>query len=224
MSFNGTPAVSTTEIIRHLPNALDMNDIVFPAKTPDRDKRIDDNEAGTHVALPVQSTPPGRATPPADWFYRVVVGCVVVVAVWLLLTPWVSAISEVMMRRFHLQNRSLATFVATFPIPAMYNYANRYRVTPNEPAGFFRGGEGDTAIPIRYANHYPARTFTFADARYRELRFAETRWVDLESSYRGHIVRSRYRLVPVESERRGGALFRVDYIAQRMEFSRDDDD
>lgn len=53
---------------------------------------------------------------------------------WLLLMPWVPAIAATTLKRFHLQTNSFVAWAVQFPVPAMYNFANRYEVSPTPPA------------------------------------------------------------------------------------------
>ena len=121
------------------------------------------------------------------------------VVVWLLLTPWMPAVSGATMRRFHLATGSFAGWAAQFPIPAMYNFANRsWYDGSTEPGETFYDGE-------RHLNHFPARAATFADARYFQLWGDQSRRMDLRSSYRGRTLASTYRL-----ERTGPRGYRWD--------------
>ena len=121
-----------------------------------------------------------------------IVTLVVGVAIWLLLMPWIPAIGRTTLNRFHLNSGSFATWAVQFPIPAMYNFANRYEVRRKPMT------ERDDADRSRQrlVNHFPVRIFTFADGRYVHLRYGEDRWLTVESSYRGQTLRSSFHAQP----------------------------
>ncbi|TWT53201.1 hypothetical protein Pla22_08290 [Rubripirellula amarantea] len=144
-----------------------------------------------------------------DHGFLAIVALVVVIAVWLLLMPWVKPIIHATMNRFHLRSASFAIFAIQFPIPAMYNFANRSDVQDYPP---------DLVDPLminldpklsgRYCNHFPARTMTFADARFFHLQDGKDRWFTIESTYRGERLTSRFHLKP-DSEQ-GYLMLRLD--------------
>jgi hypothetical protein len=110
---------------------------------------------------------------------------VIVIAVWLLLMPIVPAIASATLQRFHLRTRSFPVWAIQFPIPSMYNFANRYQV--------FEAPHGQSEPTVdRYCNHFPARLMTFSDARFRYFRQSEDRWFTIESSYAGLTLQSRF--------------------------------
>lgn len=120
---------------------------------------------------------------------------VAAIATWLLLMPIVPAIANATMHRFHLRSRSFASFAAQFPIPAMYNFANRTKVN-DVPPGFVDSffGSLDVDDSFRYINHFPARDATFSVGRYVNLRDGRDRWFTLESDYRGQQLRTQLHL------------------------------
>ncbi len=126
-----------------------------------------------------------------DFGFIAILLMVALIAAWLLLMPVVPSIAKETMQRFHLRSDSFAAFVAEFPIPTMYNFANRFEVK-DFPPGLVDPifGELDEGESFRYINHFPARAITFSGARYRHLRDGRDRWFTLESSYRGQGVRS----------------------------------
>lgn len=131
-----------------------------------------------------------------DYGMLVIVTLVVTIAIWLLLMPVVPAIASATLHRFHLRTSSFAAWAMQFPIPAMYNFANRYKVDAN-PVSLESSPE---TIPLdgRMVNHFPARIFTFADGRYLHLRHDEDRWLTIESSYRGQGLRTHFHAEPAE--------------------------
>lgn len=127
-----------------------------------------------------------------DYGFIAIVTFVVAVAIWLLLMPLVPAIASATLHRFHLRNNSFVSWAIQFPIPAMYNFANRYQVRDrleDSQADFDRAS-------VRMVNHFPSRIFTFADGRYMYLRHGEDRWLTIESSYRGQSLRSHFHAEP----------------------------
>ncbi|MEM9828337.1 MAG: hypothetical protein AAF958_17240 [Planctomycetota bacterium] len=157
-----------------------------------------------------------------DLGFRIIRGLIVLVVIWLIATPLFPAVARCTMRRFHLQGDSFAFWAAQFPIPAMYNFSNKYRVR-EYPPGFLdpllqpldlEGDDLESDKPApdidpqafrtatqrawKQANHFPARVITFADGRYRFLRLGQSRWFDLETSYRGQTLRSQFELRPID--------------------------
>ncbi len=135
----------------------------------------------------------------------VIVMLIVTIAIWLLLMPIVPAIASATLHRFHLRTSSFTVWAMQFPIPAMYNFANRYKVQADQVSST----PSDT-VPLdgRMVNHFPARIFTFADGRYLHLRHGEDRWLTIESSYRGQSLRTHFHAEPTEEY--GFELHRLD--------------
>ena len=141
---------------------------------------------------------PQHARPDAG--FVLVMALVVVTASWILVTPWVPSIARATMNRFHLRTESFALWAAQQPIPAMYNFANRYEVR-QWPAGLTESLHLDQATSLgtvesRYINHFPMRTMTFANTRYRFLKAGEDRWLTITSTYRGQELETRYHVKP----------------------------
>ena len=148
---------------------------------------------------------PSATTRPRDYGFLAIVSLLVVITLWLLLTPLVPAIASATMRRFHLGSKSFALWAIQFPIPPMYNFANRYEVDSLPP------GMVDPILLTsekRYINHFPARIVTFADGRYDYLREGSDRWVTIETAYRGQTITTRWHL---EAKDPGG--FRLNRLA-----------
>jgi hypothetical protein len=124
-----------------------------------------------------------------DYGFLAIVLLVIVVAVWLLLMPFVPAIASATLHRFHLRSKSFPLWAIQQPIPSMYNFANRFEVREYPP------GLVDPILDStekRYINHFPTRVLTFANTRYLHLRKAEDRWVTIDSTYRGQTVETRF--------------------------------
>ena len=136
-----------------------------------------------------------------DPFFAVILFGVGAVVVWLLLTPFVPGVARATMKRFHLRGDSFVMWSAQAPIPAMYNFANRFEVreVPDDIMGM---------MPIldlepkesekRYINHFPARLLTFANTRYELLHPGEDRWVTIETTYRGQRFETKIHAKPVD--------------------------
>jgi hypothetical protein len=121
--------------------------------------------------------------------FAVIAALVIAVSMWLLLTPLLPPVSMTTMKRFHLGSRSFALWAAQFPIPAMYNFANRCEVRYLPP------GLVDPLVPPErsaYLNHFPARVLTFADGRFDLLRGRRDCWVTVTSTYRARSLRTDF--------------------------------
>lgn len=115
------------------------------------------------------------------------------VLLWILLTPILPSVAIHTLQRFHLRTNSFAAWALQFPIPSMYNFANEYQID-DYPSGLVTlVFEEETP---RFLNHFPARCFTFADARGQQLREGHHKWVTLETSYRGQKLVSKFHLQP----------------------------
>ncbi len=129
-----------------------------------------------------------------DIGFLLIVTLVVVVVIWLLLTPLVPSVASSSLHRFHLRSDSFAWWSIQQPIPAMYNFANRYQVTEIPPGFvdpiFHQLGER------RYINHFPVRVLTFADGRARHLYDGKDRWLTVQSSYRGQSLETHFHAKP----------------------------
>ncbi|MEL6109566.1 MAG: hypothetical protein AAFU85_26450 [Planctomycetota bacterium] len=140
-----------------------------------------------------------------DPFFVVILTGLGAVVVWLLLTPFVPSVARTTMERFHLRGDSFTKWAVQAPIPAMYNFANRFQIR-EVPDDF------DKLMPIfqlapqeldepqwRYINHFPPRLLTFANTRYKLLDQGEDRWVTIETSYRGQRIETEIHAKPIEN-------------------------
>ncbi|TWU59408.1 hypothetical protein Poly51_21960 [Rubripirellula tenax] len=139
-----------------------------------------------------------------DYGFLAIAALVIVNAIWLLLMPWVPAIAESTLRRFHLASSSFGVWAVQFPIPSMYNFANRTRVDALPPGlidpilanPLSTNTDQRDAPERRYINHFPIRVLTFADTRWRNLHDGKDRWYELESTYRGQRIETRLHAKP----------------------------
>ena len=129
-----------------------------------------------------------------DLGFKVIVGMIVCIVIWLLLTPFVPSVARSTLNRFHLKSSSFAWFAIQQPIPAMYNFANEVIVHPS-PDEMIGGilDEGES----RYINHFPLRKVTFANGRYNMQHRGWRQSLTLWSHYRGQSVETRLRLEPL---------------------------
>ena len=132
-----------------------------------------------------------QTRPKQDFGFVTIVTLVVVVVMWLLLTPILPAVSLATMRRFHLGSQSFVGWAAQFPIPSMYNFPNTYEVRDLPPDLFVPIDQEQKRI---YLNHFPCRVVTFADGRYHHLRNGQDRWFTFTTNYRGQYLESRWFL------------------------------
>lgn len=100
---------------------------------------------------------------------------------------------DVLLRRMHLRPASTAEWVATQPLPGMYNFANRARVSPLDMPWDEVWPEGE---PGAYVNHYPPRVATFVQARAGFRALPCPAFVYAESAVRGRTLRTRWRVAP----------------------------
>jgi len=141
-----------------------------------------------------------------DLGFLAIIGLLVVVVIWLILTPIVPAVASASMHRFHLRSGSFAAWAIQFPIPTMYNFANRFEVR-EIPRGLIDPIADETEK--RYINHFPARVLTFFNTRYRYLHDGKDRWVTIDTTYRGQTVETRMHASPKENGK-GFDLIRLD--------------
>ncbi len=156
---------------------------------------------------PVDPEPSGPGSGRPDWGFAMIVALIAVVTIWLLLTPLVSSVALASMHRFHLRSRSFAVWAVQFPIPTMYNFANRYEVR-EVPWGLIDPIADQSKW--RYLNHFPARVVTFVDTRYRYLHAGTDRWFAIDTSYRGQRIETRMHAEPLTNGT-GFALRRLDH-------------
>ena len=138
-----------------------------------------------------------RLNPPHDLGFYAFVILITGVGCWLIMMPFSTRVTQSTMKRFHLQSKSYTAWFLQFPIPSMYNFANRYQVDRYPPgliAPLFEENQP------RHINHFPARCFTFADARHDLFEDGSDRWIMIESKYRGRELVSRYHLRKQPSE------------------------
>ncbi|TWU65201.1 MULTISPECIES: hypothetical protein [Crateriforma] len=138
-------------------------------------------------APPVTTEEPPRFVFRDDPLLAAIVGLIVAITLWLALFPFVPAVTRATMDRFHLRTESFALWAIQQPIPAMYSFRNRYAV--------IRHQDGKRQISEQATiNHFPLRSVTFANGRYRNLKDRQDCQIELESSYRGHRLRTVYQV------------------------------
>lgn len=143
--------------------------------------------------MTIQSDPPQTR----DYGFIAIVVMVLVVAVWLLLMPFVPAIASATLHRFHLRSESFLWWAIQQPIPSMYNFANRFEVREFPP------GLVDPILDSpekRFINHFPTRVLTFANTRYRLLHKGQDRWITIDSTYRGQTLETRFHAKALEGD------------------------
>ncbi len=158
------------------------------------------------------------STKPKDPFLVVIYALMVACAAWILFMPWVPAVAQASMRRFHLSTSSFLNWAIQQPIPSMYSFANTYEIRQWPPsvsndlvtdplAGYSLDGAGvakgdDFGILHRdYINHFPARAYTFSLERSIVCGKNEDRWVVTLSTYRGQRVETLAELKAMGSGR-----------------------
>ena len=145
-------------------------------------------------------------SPEPDPFFSAIVGLIVAIVIWLILTPIVPQVAAASMHRFHLRSRSFAVWAIQFPIPTMYNFANRFEVR-EIPLGLIDPIADETEK--RYINHFPSRVLTFFNTRQRYLGDGKDRWVTIDTTYRGQTIETRMHASPKEGGQ-GFDLLRLD--------------
>ena len=133
------------------------------------------------------------SNPRPDWIYRVIVALIATVAVWLLALPFCPLIQRTALERFHLQTGSFAAWALQAPVPAMYNFHNRYRLEsqPWDATFFERPVMGSI-------NHFPVRLYTFAETRPLLLPQTDRRMLTIQSRYRGQTLTTRWSVTEVK--------------------------
>lgn len=129
-----------------------------------------------------------------DFGFRAILLLILLVACWLLALPMSRFVQRASLNRFHLQTRSFALWAVQQPIPAMYNFHNRYEIRPSPWA---KDSPGQAPFVRGTANHFPLRLFTFGDNRAIFLRSPERRQIDIWSSYRGEELHTRWTATPL---------------------------
>jgi hypothetical protein len=129
------------------------------------------------------------------------------VAAWLLALPLSPLIQSASLERFHLRSSRFLWWAVQQPIPAMYNFENRYWASrfPLE-----RGQLDETPAHIETSmiNHFPGRVYTFANNRGRLLHTREPHFLYMRSRYRGRDLWTTWTAVP--SPRGGMRLVRLE--------------
>ena len=118
---------------------------------------------------------------------------IVLVAGWLIAMPFFSFVQRTSLNRFHLQTRSFLLWSLQQPIPAMYNFYNRFEIRPSP----WRRDTAEKKYSERgTVNHFPLRMFTFGDNRAVFLQPKQERRIDIWSSYRGQEIHTRWTATP----------------------------
>lgn len=159
--------------------------IVVFSMIPNPNQRTNDSKL-SHQETPAK----------VDWLYRVLLGLTTLVAAWLLAMPFVPAISQSLLNRYHLRTERFVAWAIQQPIPPMYSCRNTVKVfaLPRPP----ESNETAELIHERTINHFPTRDITFANSRLRYLRDREAKRFVLRSTYRGQAIESVYEVRPVD--------------------------
>lgn len=128
-----------------------------------------------------------------DYGFYAILLLVLAVVAWLLSLPFCPFVQRASLNRFHLQTESFALWAAQQPVPAMYNFYNRYEISPSP---WKDDASGEVYWERGTANHFPLRLFTFGDDRAIFLRPSELRRIDIWSSYRGQELHTLWIATP----------------------------
>lgn len=128
-----------------------------------------------------------------DFGFYAILLLILIVACWLLSLPFCRFIQRASLNRFHLQTRSFTLWAIQQPIPAMYNFHNRYEIRPSP---WRKDSPGQSYSERGTVNHFPLRLFTFGDNRAIFLSSPEPRQIDIWSSYRGEELHTRWTATP----------------------------
>ncbi len=139
----------------------------------------------------------------SDWQAAIFVLVIVGVTGWIGLIPFSRSIQTASLKRFHLATEDFSSWAIQQPIPAMYNFENRYWAN-REPLDSMRLSFGieavrSSGIETNYLNHFPARAFTFAESRAACLHQRKYRWLYLHSRYRDNELWTVMEAIPDES-------------------------
>lgn len=115
---------------------------------------------------------------------------VLIVTCWLLALPFSVFVQRTSLNRFHFQTRSFVLWAIQQPIPAMYNFYNRYEADEAGSEAFIVPAMEGTL------NHFPLRIVTFGDNREFILWPEFTRTIDIHTSYRGQTLHTRWKASP----------------------------
>ncbi|MGV3486277.1 MAG: hypothetical protein ACO1RT_17795 [Planctomycetaceae bacterium] len=133
-----------------------------------------------------------------DYGFRLILALMMVVVAWLLAMPFSRTVQRTSLERFHLQTKSFAWWSLQQPIPAMYNFYNRFEIRPSP----WRTDTDEVQYAERgTVNHFPLRMFTFGDNRAIFLTPGRSRRIDIWSSYRGEELHTHWTATPTA---RGG--------------------
>ncbi len=145
-----------------------------------------------------------------DWQAIVLLLLLGSAATWILILPFSGSFQTAAMKRFHLTTACYWQWAVQQTIPSMYNFENRYWISETqlepEQLGKDVASARKLGLNSRFANHFPARVFTFADTRHHYLgpekrEGVPARYLYLQSRYRGTTVRTRLEAIP---DKRGG--------------------
>jgi hypothetical protein len=134
------------------------------------------------------TTTPGRRV---DRGYRGILVAVSVVTLWLLAMPFSRFIQQTTLDRFHLQTRSFPVWAIQAPVPAMYNFHNRYRVEPR-----LQDSTSPSEPLTGTVNHFPVRLYTFGNTRRVMMLDRSRHMLTVESRYRGRSLMTRWVVAP----------------------------
>jgi hypothetical protein len=134
-----------------------------------------------------------------DVGFFAIAGLVILVSGWLLSMPVCRFIQRATLNRFHFQTRSFAVWAIQQPIPAMYNFYNRFEISPSRVATKSTEPKSTDLWDSGAVNHFPLRLFTFGDNRAVFLPTGEPRQIEVWSSYRGEELHTRWMATPHES-------------------------
>lgn len=126
----------------------------------------------------------------SDWGYRSLSILVWLVTFWLLAMPVSRFVQDAMLRRYHLQAESFVSWAIQAPIPAMYNFHNRYSLGPRD---WDRHPVGPPVTGT--LNHFPVRLYTFGDSRPTMVDENDRHTLTVTSSYRNHSLTTRWVIV-----------------------------
>jgi len=131
---------------------------------------------------------------------------------WVMLGFFSSSVQRANLDRFHLNTPSFAGWGIQQPIPAMYNFENRYWVSrvpltnldlQLSPAEI-RQRMGESLIDTGYANHFPTRIFTFGDGRNKYLKGqTESVFLYVQSRYRQQLKVTSFLAAPTPDQKTG---------------------
>ncbi len=155
------------------------------------------------------------SSPRKSIFLSLIYVVIAMIAMWILLMPWVPAIAAVSMRRFHLTSSSFVWWAIQQPIPSMYNFCNTFEIRQWPPGVtnslvsdplFFDLSSDKTIdfgkIHADHINHFPSRVLTFSDHRIHCCSSNQNRWLVTVSTYRGQRIETLTQAKPV-----GGGRF-----------------